>query len=74
MPLQGRKQRKGSVPHTFDRVPFGAAGSQGQGLLDTVQCLNRSVLVDAKNRCLFWRFQVQTEDVFGLCLKNRDRD
>lgn len=67
--LQGRKQRDHSMTHIFDRVPFRMSRSQGQGRLDTVQCLNRGLLFDAENRCLFWRFGIQTEDVFGLGLK-----
>jgi hypothetical protein len=55
-----------SLRSSFDRVPFGASRSEGPGGLRMIERLNRGLLIDAENRCHFWRLQIQTENVFGL--------
>src|SRR5229473_4257053 len=50
--LQSGKQRDGSVPHVLDGLPFRPLGSQWQRRLCAVQCLDRSLLVDAENCCV----------------------
>ena len=71
--LQSGKQRNGPVSHVLDRLPFRPGRLQRQRRLCAVQSLDRRLFVDAKNRCVLRRMQVQTQDVFGLGFKVRIR-
>ena len=53
----------------FNAVPFGASRRQRNHRIETIQGLNRSLLIDTEHRCVLQWIHVQTDDVGGLLFK-----
>ena len=65
------KERKRPVPIIFKTVPLRAPWAQGQHRIQPIQCLNGAFLVDAEQRCIDWRLEIQTDDIGRFFLELR---
>src|ERR1700740_1053197 len=64
-------QGKRAVAVIFEAVALGAAGRKRQDWIEPIQSLNGSLLIDAENRCMLRRVQIQADDVSRLALEIR---
>src|ERR1700743_2614904 len=64
-------QGKRAVAVIFEAVALGAARRKRQDWIEPIQSLNGSLLIDAENRCMLRRVQIQADDVSRLALEIR---
>lgn len=62
-------QRQCAVAVVFEAVPFGAPGRQRQHGIEPIESLNRGLLVEAEDRWMLRRIDVQCDNVGGFRLK-----
>ena len=61
--VEGREQRRGSVPPVVVGAPLGSAGSHREDGLGSVEGLDLALLVGAEHKGPLWRVQIQPDDV-----------
>ena len=67
--IEGRVKRKGSVAVILKTVSLGPARRKGQDRIESVQGLDSSLFVDAKDGGMIRRVQIKADNVGGLLLK-----
>ena len=68
--IQSCIQRKRAVAIVFKPMPFGPSRRQRQHRIQTIQGLNRRLLIYAEHRRVLWPIHVQTDDVGGGSIAN----
>ena len=69
--LQGRIERKSTMPEIFKPMTFGAAWRQRQDRIEPIKSLNSALFIDAKDRGVGRRLEVETDNVGRLGLEIR---
>jgi hypothetical protein len=69
--VQGRIERKGAVAKVFKSITFGPPWRKRQDRVQTVEGLNGALFIDAENRCMGRRLQVEPNDCRRLLLEFR---
>jgi hypothetical protein len=67
--IERRVERQRPVAVVLEAVPFGASGRQRQDRVQSIEGLNRRLLVDAEHHGVLRRIEVQADDIRGLRLE-----
>jgi len=69
--VERRVKRKGAVPVVLKTVPLDSSGGERQYWIEPVQRLDGALFVDAENRSVHRRLQIQPNDISSLGFKIR---
>lgn len=67
--IEGRVEREGTVTVILEAVALGAAGRQRQDGVESIEGLDGGLLIEAEDRCVLRRLQIQADDIGRFLLE-----